>query len=386
MPEQMTRYIQPWALACFELLVHAEEHYRKKKDIDKRLVAIGFDNAIESAITTYLSLKPIQREGRKYRKQDIAVWLRDQPSKIRFFYDELDRRNLEHKATEPELRWYHQVRNDVYHSGIGGIPNEQCLVGVREAAIWVFSVLFEIPSVEVAVFEAVERLNPRRDNALDEYLEETSGPLAIGEMTYSPGEVLLAVDPAMYCQMAREYSKSVAEGESQEYPMIDIYPNLYVGHQGDYEYQVKGQDGWAVVHACKEPYHRQLLGYTTRGAPKDHPEYRSAERGNRLYLNLVDANDPAYIPKEVIEKAIAFIHEKLSEGSKVLVHCNQGESRSPGIGFLYLLRETDVLPQTSLDDALAKFRQIYSAFYPSGGISGFIAAHWEEYATDSGKG
>ena len=161
--------------------------------------------------------------------------------------------------------------------------------------------------------------------------------------------------------------------------MIEIHPNLYVGHQGDYEHQVKGQDGWAVVHACKEPYHRQLLGYGTRGAPKDHADYLYAERGNRLYLNLVDAPRPAYIPKEIINKAIAFIHEKLAEDLKVLVHCNQGESRSPGIGFLYLLRGTDVLPLTSLDAALAKFRQIYPAFSPSGGISGFIAANWEEY-------
>jgi len=169
--------------------------------------------------------------------------------------------------------------------------------------------------------------------------------------------------------------------------MVKIHSNLYVGHQGDYEYQVQGKNGWAVVHACKEPpFHRDLLGYKTRGAPKDNPEYFFAERGNRLYLNLVDAPDPAYIPKEVIDKALVFIHEKLAAGLKVLVHCNQGESRSPGIGFLYLLRHTDVLPKSLLDDALAKFRQIYSAFYPSGGISGFIAANWEEYATDSGKG
>jgi len=173
--------------------------------------------------------------------------------------------------------------------------------------------------------------------------------------------------------------------------MIEIHPNLFVGHQGDYEYQVKGQDGWAVVHACKEPYHRQLLGYTTRGAPKDHPDYFFAERGDRLYLNLVDAPDPAYIPKEIIDKAVAFIHAKLAEGLKVLVHCNQGESRGPGVAFLYLLRHTDALPKTSLDDALAKFRQIYSALYPSRGVSGFIAAHWEEYTAtlcdrDNGDG
>jgi len=162
--------------------------------------------------------------------------------------------------------------------------------------------------------------------------------------------------------------------------MTEIIANLFVGHQGDYEYQVKGQEGWAVVHACKEPHHRQLLGYTTRGAPKDHPEYFFAERGDRLYLNLVDAPNPAFIPKEIIDKAIAFIREKLPEGMKVLVHCNQGESRSPGIGFLYLLSHSDALPKTSLEEALAAFQKIYPAFYPSGGIAGFIAAHWEEYA------
>lgn len=161
--------------------------------------------------------------------------------------------------------------------------------------------------------------------------------------------------------------------------MIEIHPNLFIGHQGDYEHQVQGQDGWAVVHACKEPFHRDLLGYNTRGAPKGNPEYFFAERGNRLYLNLVDANDPAYILKEIIDKALVFIHEKLAQDLKVLVHCNQGESRSPGIGFLYLLRHTDVLPKTSLEEALGAFRRIYPAFHPSGGISGFIAAHWEEY-------
>jgi len=161
--------------------------------------------------------------------------------------------------------------------------------------------------------------------------------------------------------------------------VIEICSNLFVGDETDERY-VRGQNGWAVVHACKEPYHRDLLGYTTKGAPKDGPDYFFAERGDRLYLNLVDAPNPAYIPKEVIDKALGFIHEKLTKGLKVLVHCNQGESRGPGVAFLYLLRHTDTLPKTSLDDALAKFRQIYPPISPSRGISGFIAAHWEEYA------
>jgi hypothetical protein len=367
-------------MSCFDLLAHAEGHYCEKGDIDKRLAVIGFDNAIESAITTYLSLKPIQRKGIEYRRQDIDGWLRDHPSKLRFFYEELDRRNLEHKATEAELGWYHSIRNDAYHSGIGVVPSERCRLGVREAAIWVFSVLFEVPDVEIAVCEAVARSNPSADTAMDEYLKKRNELVSVEGMIYSPGEVLRAVYPEMYREMSREYSKGDLRRKPQEHHMIEIHPNLFVGHQGDYEYQVEGQDGWAVVHACKEPYHRQLLGYRTKGAPKSHPEYYFAERGNRLYLNLVDAPDPAYIPQQLIDKAITFIHEKLAEGLKVLVHCNQGESRSPGIGFLYLLGHTDVLPKSSLDDALAKFRQIYSAFYPGRGISGFIAEHWQEYA------
>jgi hypothetical protein len=44
--------------------------------------------------------------------------------------------------------------------------------------------------------------------------------------------------------------------------MIEIYTNLFIGNEQDYELRVKNQPEWRVVHACKEPYHRQLPGYT----------------------------------------------------------------------------------------------------------------------------
>ncbi len=77
--------------------------------------------------------------------------------------------------------------------------------------------------------------------------------------------------------------------------MIEVYPFLYIGDQNDYESNVKHQPGWYVVHACKEPYHRQALGYTGRAVSNTHPEYLIARRGNRLILNMVDADDPSYI-------------------------------------------------------------------------------------------
>ena len=161
--------------------------------------------------------------------------------------------------------------------------------------------------------------------------------------------------------------------------MIEVYDNLYVGNQEDYERRVRFQQSWRVVHACKEPYHRQALGYTGRGAPKTHPEYLIARRGDRLILNLVDADDPNYIPKEIINAALDFINEGLTNRIKTLVHCNQGESRSPAIAFLYLASHTDKIPKSSLEEAESAFREIYPNFNPGKGIHGFFAAYWGEY-------
>ncbi len=162
--------------------------------------------------------------------------------------------------------------------------------------------------------------------------------------------------------------------------MIEICPQLYVGNQDDYEYDVKSRESWAVVHACKYPYHRDELGYTSRSAPKHHPEYLIARRGNRLILNLIDPDSPKYIPHEIIDAAIQFVAEKLGEGRKVLVHCNQGMSRSPGIGLLYLVSHTDLLPKTSLENAECAFRKIYSLYEPRAGIRGHMHENWSTYA------
>ena len=64
----MKRQLKPWAYGPFEILLHAETHYLSGEDIDRRLSIIGFDNAIELAITTYLHLHPIQRGGRSLQE------------------------------------------------------------------------------------------------------------------------------------------------------------------------------------------------------------------------------------------------------------------------------------------------------------------------------
>lgn len=164
--------------------------------------------------------------------------------------------------------------------------------------------------------------------------------------------------------------------------MVEIHSRLFVGTEIDYEARVQLEPGWWVVHACKEPYHRRLLGYSGRGAPKTHPEYLSARRDKRLFLNLVDVDDPSYIAKEIIDAALAFIGEGLKSGERVLVHCNLGESRSPSIGLLYLAARAGALPFTSLIEAEAQYRKVYPHYNPKAGMRGFLLKHWADYTSE----
>jgi len=155
--------------------------------------------------------------------------------------------------------------------------------------------------------------------------------------------------------------------------MKEIYPNLFIGSEIDLNKIACNIDEWYIIHACKEPYHRIALGYTGRAAPKDHPEYLIAEREGRLILNLVDAPDPSYIPKEIIDKALDTINKKIAD-QKVFVHCNQGMSRSAVIGMLYL-RSRGILPDDFFE-AENKFKELYPLYTPNSGMRIYAMNNW----------
>lgn len=159
--------------------------------------------------------------------------------------------------------------------------------------------------------------------------------------------------------------------------MIEVHSNLFVGNETDASVALK-EDDWYIIHACKEPFHRQALGYSGRAAPKNHPEYLIARRNGRLVLNLVDVPDPAYIAKEIMDAAVEAIAENIPR-KKVLVHCNQGMSRSPTIALLYLLKHTNELNTSSFIGIVESFKAKYPAYTPAGGVAGFVERYWQDY-------
>lgn len=158
--------------------------------------------------------------------------------------------------------------------------------------------------------------------------------------------------------------------------MQEVYKDLWVGDDTDYEFlTTKLLAGWSVIHAAKEPYHRDLIGYTTKGAPKENPWYFLARFHNLLYLNLVDAEKPEYVPEEIINETADFISERLSAGDKVLIHCNEGISRAPSLAFIWMY-ENGHLP-SNFRDAGREFLKLYPEFKPSRGMFLAIKRHLE---------
>ena len=151
--------------------------------------------------------------------------------------------------------------------------------------------------------------------------------------------------------------------------MIEVYPGLYVGDEGD-ALTAGSEPGWFIVHAAKEPYHRAAVGYTGKGAPKGHAEYLVAHRPGFVALNLVDAPDPEFIPAAAVMAGVDAIAANIGQ-AKVLVHCNQGKSRSPMIALLYMCLHTGAFDDCDYDAAAARFAEIYPAFAPAAGMAGY---------------
>lgn len=167
--------------------------------------------------------------------------------------------------------------------------------------------------------------------------------------------------------------------------MEEVYkdPNtngkLYVGNDTDVP-KAKEKD-FSICSCCKEGPngHRSMLGYRTQGAPKD-KEYLFARRGKHFVLNLIDVDDPAYVPDKAVQAAFDFITERLKAGDKVLVHCNHGHSRGPSIAMMYL-RHIGDLPDR-FRAAQKIFKTFYSNYKPAMGMAQYSKSHWSSLKKD----
>ena len=209
--------LPPWAFGAFELLLHAELHYRAGNDFDRRIALISFDNSIEVSISTYLSLHPMQRKNRQYANADIAKWLTNFNAMLDFLSQECVQRSVNMGADVAHMLWYHKIRNEQYHEGKATIPNADSLSGIRHAALWAFSMLYEVMDVEklleTRILQLTVQEKPPRDEKWDRLIDKTHGVINVAGFDYYASELLYSMDYAAYSDLAIELSVQPEAGD-----------------------------------------------------------------------------------------------------------------------------------------------------------------------------
>jgi len=154
--------------------------------------------------------------------------------------------------------------------------------------------------------------------------------------------------------------------------MHQVQDRLYVGDDSDC---LPRNKEWTVVHACKHPCHQDAVGYT-RSLGSSHPHYLSYREGDDLYLNMIDPDRPMFMP-EMFEDFFAFSIPRWEDGDRLLIHCNQGRSRSPSLGLLLIAAKSEEVPGESFAVARRQFEEMYPPYRPSRGIESYLQSNWD---------
>ena len=141
--------LKPWMRGPFELIRHADGHLKAKGDTDRRIALIGFDNAIEVSIDVFIRLHPKLRNGVEIPKAEVEAATRNYHTKIEFLDNHVQTRQIPLSISVLEILWFHQLRNELYHSGNGMVPEEHVILGARAAALAVFKALFKVDAFDL---------------------------------------------------------------------------------------------------------------------------------------------------------------------------------------------------------------------------------------------
>ena len=135
--------IQPWMRGPLELIRHAHGHLQQGDDTDRRIALIGFDNAIEVCIDVYIRLHPKLRKGVELKREEVDAASKNYHTKLEFLDRHLSAVPAAPSVPLEAILWYHSLRNELYHSGNGMVPERHVVEDALEAALAVFNALFE---------------------------------------------------------------------------------------------------------------------------------------------------------------------------------------------------------------------------------------------------
>jgi hypothetical protein len=148
---------------------------------------------------------------------------------------------------------------------------------------------------------------------------------------------------------------------------IQVYPGLFVGPGIDAR-TFYGN----ILHCAKEPWY--VDGLKNQGVPVCSNVLRTNAR--EMALNMIDAEKASFFPDEMINAGLDFITDTFAEGESILLHCNQGISRSPSMAFLWMFEHGFL--DKEFRYAVPQFKKIYKDWGPANGIWDYLKARCEK--------
>jgi hypothetical protein len=130
---------------------------------------------------------------------------------VQFFAEEVKRRGIPEMCDTAKFVWYHEVRNGQYHVGGATIPQVRELDGIRNAAMWVFTVLFGINNAGSLFEQHLSTRSgddlPKRNDDDDRLIDNEYGLVELIGKPYYVSEVLHSLDPVLYSEAATDIRK-----------------------------------------------------------------------------------------------------------------------------------------------------------------------------------
>lgn len=144
------------------------------------------------------------------------------------------------------------------------------------------------------------------------------------------------------------------------------FPQIFTGSAAD----CTPDPPYTLIHACKS-CHRRVAGQPA----KTDPDYLSTIIDGSLYLNMIDPPLPLFHPR-MFQHFLAYTLPIYQQGHHILIHCDQGESRSRSLALLLGAR-VGLLPTSDYFTAAAAFEEITQTPYvPGQGLMTFLDQHW----------
>ena len=112
------------------------------------------------------------------------------------------------------------MRNGQYHVGGATIPQARELESIRKAAIWVFSVLFDVPDVEALLEQYLNPVDasvlPERNDENDRLIDSEYGVTNVAGKPYYTSELVYALDPVLYSELANDIRRRDVAGTEMD--------------------------------------------------------------------------------------------------------------------------------------------------------------------------